>query len=260
MEHVLLATNHRDIGHHRALAEAHRVGMEIQVYGYEPDLLDGGWREVLSQHKGALRGFEGDLAIHGAFYDLAPGSIDRRASALARERYILNLEIAVELGARHVVFHTDFIPIVPSPSYRAGWMEREAAFWSRLVEEAVRRDVTIVLENMWDPAPDIVGDLLDRVDSPHLCACLDVAHFYLYARDVSLQDWIARIAPRLVHCHMNNHRGRYDEHLPLDLAGGVIDYWQDVLPLLAQVPAPLWLVLEMNRLEYLQRSLRYLGL
>ena len=260
MESVLLATHRRDINQHCELAEAHGVGLEIQVYGYEPNLLDGGWRELLDQHHAALRGFAGDLAIHGAFYDLAPGSVDHRASALARERYVLNLEIAAELGARHVVFHTDFIPIVPSPAYRDGWTARQVAFWGRLVEEAASRDLIIVLENMWDSAPDIIGDVLDQVDSNHLCACLDVAHFYLYGRDVSLQNWIARIAHRLVHCHLNNHHGRYDEHQPLDSAGGVIDYRQDVLPQLARVPNPLWLVLEMDQLEYLERSLRYLGL
>ena len=71
--------------------------------------------------------------------------------------------------------------------------------------------------------------------------------------------WVERVSQRLVHCHMNNHRGFYDEHLPLDIPGGVIDYKRDVLPLLHALPSQPFLVLEMDEIESLERSLRYLG-
>ena len=61
MEHILLATYQKDITRHYELAQAHSVGLELQVYGYDTDLLDGGWRELLDQHKVLLQGFEGRL-------------------------------------------------------------------------------------------------------------------------------------------------------------------------------------------------------
>jgi hypothetical protein len=63
----------------------------------------------------------------------------------------------------------------------------------------------------------------------------------------------------MVYCHINNHRGSYDEHLSLDFPGGVIDYNGDVLPLLRALPNPPALTLEMDEIEYLESSLRYLG-
>jgi sugar phosphate isomerase/epimerase len=259
MERILLATYQKDITPHYELARAHGAGLELQVYGYDTDLLDGDWRELLDQHQALLQGLDGELAVHGAFRELSPASMDQRIVALTRERYTLNLDIAAELGARHLVFHTDFMPIVRNPAYRPGWTERQVEFWEPMAEEAAKRGVVIVLENMWEPDPDVIGDVLDQVDSPHLCACLDVGHVYLFSDYLPLETWVERISHRLVHCHMNNHRGFFDEHLPLDLPGGVIDYKRDVLPLLRALPNQPTLVLEMDEIEYLESSLRYLG-
>nr|HID13503.1 hypothetical protein [Anaerolineae bacterium] len=259
MERILLATYQRDITRHYELAQAHGVGLELQVYGYDTDLLDSGWRELLDQHKALLQDFEGELAVHGAFYDLSPASRDRRIVALTRERYTLNLDIAAELGARHLVFHTDFLPVVRHPAYRPRWTERQVDFWGPMAEEAAKRGVVIALENMWESEPGVIGDVLEQVDSPHLCACLDVGHVYLFSDYLPLETWVERIGHRLVHCHLNNHRGFYDEHLPLDFRGGVIDYKRDVLPLLRALPNQPAFSLEMDDLEHLERSLRYLG-
>jgi sugar phosphate isomerase/epimerase len=219
MERILLATFQQDISRHCDLAQAHGAGLELQVYGYDPDLLDRGWRDLLDQHKALLRDFAGELAIHGAFIDTSPGSQDQRVVAVTRQ----------------------------------------VDFWGPMAEEAAEREVVIALENMWEPEPDIIGDVLDQVDSPHLCACLDVGHFYLFSDYLPLERWIRQISHRLVYCHMNNHRGSYDEHLSLDIPGGVIDYARDVLPLLRALPNPPALVLEMDEIEYLESSLRYLG-
>ena len=264
MESVLLATYQRDITSHYELAQAHGTGLELQVYGYDTDLLDSGWREVLDQHKVLLRDFEGELAIHGAFLDMSPASADRRVVALTRERFMLNLNIAAELGACHVVFHTQFLPqvyrpVIGGPDYRRSWTEGQVEFWSGMVGEAAKRGLVIALENMWEPDPSIIGDVLDQVDSPYLGACLDVGHVYLFSDCLPLKAWVDQIGHRLVHCHLNNHRGSYDEHLALDLPGGVIDYNRDVLPLLRALPSRPTLVLEMDEIEYLASSLGYLG-
>jgi sugar phosphate isomerase/epimerase len=259
MERILLATYQKDITPYYELAQAHSAGLELQVYGYDTDLLDSGWRELLDQHKALLQDLDGELAVHGAFRELSPASMDQLIVALTRQRYMLNLEIAAELGARHLVFHTDFMPIVRNPAYRPEWTERQVEFWGPMAEEAAKRGVVIALENMWEPDPDVIGDVLDQVDSPHLGACLDVGHVYLFSDYLPLETWIERVSHRLVHCHMNNHRGFFDEHLPLDLPGGVIDYKRDVLPLLRVLPNQPTLVLEMDEIEHLKSSLRYLG-
>lgn len=258
MLRLAIATNEIDIAPYVALASERGIGLEIQVYGYRPDLLDRDWRRLVEQHKRLLRGFSGELALHGVFLDMSSASIDRRVVALTRERYMLNLRIATELGATHVVFHANFQPHVRRPDYLPDWTKRQVDFWSQLADQAGRLGITIALENMWEPEPEIIAAILERVASPALAACLDVGHVYLYTDSAPFPSWVGRLHEWVVHCHINNHRGRYDEHLPLDTPDGVIDY-AEVLPLLESLPRRPLVCLEMDRLEDLQRSLRYLG-
>ncbi len=265
MKNILLATFQRDISRHYELAQAHNAGLELQVYGYDPGLLDEGWRELLDEHKALLRDFQGELALHGAFIDMAPSSLDRRIVQVTWDRSLLNLDIAAELGAQIVVFHTQFIPQIYRPvggggmDYRDIWTRGQVSFWGAMAEEAAQRNLTIALENMWEPEPDLIGEVLRQVNSPYLVACLDVGHFYLFSDYLPLSRWIEHIKEWTVYCHVNNHRGFYDEHLPLDFPGGVIDYKNDVFPLLDEMlPNAYSLVLEIDEIEYLESSLRYL--
>ncbi len=258
MERLAIATSQLDISQHVAFAREHNVGVEIQVYGYDTTLLDGDWRTVLTQHKKSLRGFPGEIALHGAFYDMNSASYDQRIASLTRERYTLNLHIAAELGARNVVFHVNYLHVIRNPGYLRDWTRRQVEFWNSLVGEAQRAGLVIALENMWEPKPGIIARVLEEVDSPHLGACLDVGHAHLYSDSLPFTAWLERLQDRLVHCHINNNRGLYDEHLPLDIEDGVVNY-RVVLPLLRALPQSFLISLEMDSLDYLKRSLRYLG-
>lgn len=259
MKRLAITTSQPDITQHLALARKYNVGIEIQVYGYDPNLLDSGWRDLVTEHKRLLRGFEGEIALHGAFYDMNSSSVDKRIVDLTRQRYLLNLQIAAELGARNIVFHANYFPLVHNPSYLLKWTEQQVTFWSELAEAARRLDRVIALENMWEPRADIIARVVEEIDSSHLGACLDVGHVYLYSEDSqTFPTWLERLKHDLVHCHINNSHGVYDEHLPLDAQGGIVDY-DEVIPELESLPIPPLVCLEMERLEDLERSLRYLG-
>jgi sugar phosphate isomerase/epimerase len=258
MNRLAITTRELDISRHVALASQYQTGIELQVYGYNPDLLDGDWRSLVASHREALRGFTGEIALHGAFYDMNSASADSRITALTAERYRASLRVAAELGARHTVFHANYLPFIQHPSYLPEWTRKQVAFWDALTEEARRLGLIIALENMWEPEPDIIAAVLEEVNSPHLRACLDIGHVYLYSNSLPFPDWLKRLGNWVVHVHANNHRGHYDEHLPLDVEGGAIDY-SAVLPLLSELPSPPLVSLEMEHTEDLERSLRYLG-
>ena len=207
MDRLAITTFQQDITPHIALAREHQVGIEIQVYGYKPNLLDGDWQPLVAQHKALLRGFAGEIALHGAFYDMNSASEDNRIVAITRERYLLNLQIASELGAEHVVFHANYLHVIRHPNYLLYWTKRQVDFWSKMAIEAQRLGVFIALENMWEPNPDIIANVLDQVDSAHLGACLDVGHAHLYAEDSPFINWVERLQDRLIHCHINNNLG-----------------------------------------------------
>jgi sugar phosphate isomerase/epimerase len=258
MDRLAITSQKPDIAPHVNLARQYGVGIEIQVYGYDPNLLDGDWRDLVSQHKALLKGFSGEIALHGAFYDMTSSSVDERLVQITRERYLSNLQVAAELGARHVVFHANFLPLIRKPSYRLDWTQRQVDFWGQLADEASKLDVIIALENMWEPDPDIIATVLEQVASPNARACLDIGHVYLFSDSLPFPDWLERMKGTLVHVHANNNPGCHDDHLPLDAEEGVLDYGE-IVPLLRGISPPPLVSLEMEHLEDVERSLRYLG-
>ena len=244
-----------DLAGHVALARSRRLGLELQEFS-NPGLLDDDWHKTLREYQAHLDGFVHPITMHGAFIDLISGSPDRRVAAIARDRYRQNLDIACELGAQVIDFHANYLPLVDHPSYLPEWEKRQVEFWRPLAEEAARADVTLVLENMWEPDPAIIYRVLSRIDSPRLKACLDVGHASLYSR-LPVSVWIKQLGDQLIYTHLHNNHGTTDEHLAF--GDGVIDF-PELLAALRALPTPPMFILELPNLDFIHASLPYLEL
>jgi len=256
MDRALITIEHfDDLAEHLAVAHKHGIGLELQEFS-DPNVLDGDWRGLLDRYARALDGFSRPLALHGPYIDLVSGSPDMRLVALTRERYLHNLEIGRELGVQYIDFHANYLPLVDHPSYLPGWVERQVAFWMPITEQAAQYNITLLLENMWEPEPAIICRILNRIQSPYLQACLDVGHAVLYSR-LPVSVWINELDGYLVYAHLHNNHGTTDEHLAF--GDGVIDF-PELLDLLRKLPHPPVFSLELPTLEAIKSSLAYLHL
>lgn len=251
---VLLSAGPHNIDACVALARERKLGIELMAFSL-PDVLDGDWQGVVDMLRPLLANVPGPIALHGPYLDMAPGSPDRRVNQLVAERYQHAIRIAHDLGAEQIVFHANFIAALKNASYRHEWQKRNIAFWGHMAQYALQHDVTLAVENMWEFDPDIIGDVLKAVDHPNLRACLDVGHATLFS-DVPLADWLATLAPYIVHLHLNNNDDRTDTHQALP--DGAIDY-AAVLPELRALPGQPSITLEMESVEDMRRSLPLLG-
>jgi sugar phosphate isomerase/epimerase len=239
------------------LAVSQGTGLELQGFA-DPDTLDGDWKAEVAryQKRFADAGFDEILSMHGAFLDLVSASPDRKVVALARDRYTTNLQIAHEFEAKYVVFHANFIASIRMAEYRDQWGKRQIDFWAEMTEKAKRQGVIILLENMWEYDPAIIGEILDAIDSPHLQACIDVGHTFLFS-NIVLDNWVERLQHYLVYTHLNNNPGQADYHLAL--SEGAIDY-SEVLSKLRALPNPPIFCLEIERVDDIIHSLPYFEL
>ncbi|HLF25932.1 MAG TPA: sugar phosphate isomerase/epimerase family protein [Anaerolineae bacterium] len=244
-----------DLPGHLALARSRRIGLELQEFS-NPLLLDDDWRGLLRTYQSHLDGFESPLTMHGAFIDLISGSPDRRVAAIARDRYRQNLDIAHTLGAQVIDFHANYLPLVDHPSYLPDWENRQVDFWTPLAEEAAQANVTLVLENMWEPDPRIICRVLTRIGSPYLKACLDVGHASLYSR-LPVSAWIDELGAEIIYTHLHNNHGTTDEHLAF--GDGVLDF-PELLATLRGLSQPPMFILELPNLSSIEASLPYLDL
>lgn len=255
MNQLLFATYQpKDLPLYRRRAEQLHCGLEIHAFS-DPALLaeNGDLKRVVAAFEEQLAGFEGVLGFHGAFYDMVSASVDPDIVALTLQRYRRNVEIAERLGGRYVVFHANYMGGFKLANYRDGWHRRQVAFWRSFMEEVGERDVNVLLENLWADEPSIIVDILSEVGHPHLKACLDVGHVYLFS-DRPIEVWIDALEPFLYGCHLNNHNGRQDLHWAL--GRGVIDY-RPVLEKLRGLSRPPLLTLEMSDWEAIAASLQY---
>ena len=258
MSKVHLAPSRKDIARHLELALHYECGLELQAFS-NPEVLNNSWQTLLREYKVLLRDFPGSISCHGAFFDMYAASFDPQVVELTRERYLLNLDIAAELGASQVVFHTNFLPMIRTEFYRHEWLKNQRDFLLKLEPEATQRNLRIAIENMWDPDPHLLLELFEGLATPHIGACLDVSHAYLYRlnRQQTVEFWLETLEPYVIHVHMNNTRGVIDEHLALNAQGSALDY-TTLLPLLAGLERAPVLVVEIDEPDAAEQSLQFI--
>ena len=242
-----------------ALACQEGLGVELMAFSY-PHVLDGEWRALDKTYRAALADVPGPLTMHGPFMDLVSGSPDERINMVTYGRYEHVIRIAAGLGVGQVVFHANYIGLLHNDFYRQGWHQRNVDFWGPLGEYAKAYEVLVAIENMWEYDPTIISNLLSELDHPNLKACLDVGHAHLFSdTDISFDDWLGAMRPWVIELHLNNNNGVVDEHFGFDWEHGALDYGA-ILPKLRALPGQPVMVLEMDRVEDMKRSLRYFEL
>jgi sugar phosphate isomerase/epimerase len=254
MDNILLACDHSNFLECLELAHERQLGIEVQTFAY-PDALDN-HPDWVSFYEQKLQGFEGPLSMHGAFMDMTSASLDPKIVAVARERYLNNLDIAARIGAKVIVFHANYLTNMRNIPFRRGWTERQVQFWGRMAETAGAMGIRLAMENMWEYDPALIGDVLRQVNSPWLITCLDVGHVHLFS-EVPFKNWLADLNGFIQYCHLNNNGGRVDEHRGFD--DGVLDY-KAILPMLRSLPNVPMLSLEIESAAAMRRSLPFLDL
>jgi sugar phosphate isomerase/epimerase len=226
-----------------AFCRAEGIGIEVTDFAF-PEVLDGDISSRIERHVLAVDGLS-PLVSHGPFFDLVATSPDPAIVEVAGRRHEAALKASVEIGASFYIAHTNFTPIIRNPSYRDNWAERMLRFWLPLADEAGRHNITICLENLWEPEPDIQAELIARGGHPHLRATFDNGHLLVFTR-WSAESWVKTLGEAIAHCHLHDNMGELDEHLPV---GQGKENWPALLEVLARHAPRAVLVAESDSLD-----------
>ena len=203
------------------LAAANGMGLELAEFCIS-DNMDTSFEAVLP-HVEACAAAVKRKTLHAPYNELYPMAIDRKVVEVARERYDMAWGYCLRFGAEKMIVHANYVEDL----YWPGWfVNRHVEFWKRFLEEHCE-PVTICLENVMERAPDLLLDIVKKVDDPRLRICLDTGHANL--SDVSPADWLKTCAPWISHYHIHNNNGPVtrgkrslgDTHSALDQ--GIID-------------------------------------
>ena len=148
--------------------------------------------------------------LHAPFNELFPCAIDKKARALAADRYRQAIELAKRYGSTKVIIHGGYNPWIYYPVW---YIEQSILFWKEFLKEDP--GVEIVLENVLETEPQWLLDIAKGVDDPRLKLCLDIGHVNAYSK-IPLVDWLESWAPYLSHFHIHDNDGTRDQHNALD--------------------------------------------
>jgi sugar phosphate isomerase/epimerase len=189
-------------------------GFEFELVDWvEPDLEESEYAKLVKEYTARLKEVSA-FSVHGAFIDLYIHSPVRAVREQAQKTIRKNLAAAQSLGVQYVVFHTNYLPMLPAQP----WIDGQVAFWSKVIKDY---DLTVLLEPMWDKDPQNLEAVLDAVDSPKLQVCFDTGHCAVFS-DVPMSDWFATLGSRIPYIHVNDNQGKEDQELPV--GEGIIDW------------------------------------
>ena len=210
MKQLLIIPKQDELEEYLSVAEEYKLGFEYNDF-FLPDLLDDEekLKDVIAKYK-ACELPKYTTTLHGAFFDVIPFSMDKRIRQISDARIRQSIEIAKELGAKAVIFHTNYNPFLNSSAYVESWLQSNAEYWGGILKEYP--DINIYLENMFDTTPDLMVALSERLSEyANYGVCLDYAHASL--SKAAPEIWAERLSKYVKHIHINDNDLVSDLHL-----------------------------------------------
>lgn len=164
--------------------------------------------------------------FHGPFNELSPCAIDPKVREISMMRYNQAYSLMHSYGLKRMVLHGGFIPLVYYPIW---YVEQSVPFWKEFLADKPE-DFILYLENVMEPEPEILRDIVEGIDDPRCRLCLDVGHANVdRTSNVPIEEWVKVCAPYLGHVHLHNNSGEWDYHRNLGEGSIPMDRILDLL-------------------------------
>lgn len=200
------------------LAAEYGIGLELDHY-CTAENMDGPMAEqvhqqVLTEIDQAARERRGEreeqlpLIFHAPFNELHPAAIDPKIKAIAYQRYQQAYCLAKERYQIHkMIVHSGYMPYV---YYKVWHQEKSVEFWERYMEDKPE-NFTICIENVLEDEPNMMVEIVEKLQRPNVKLCLDLGHANCMSR-LPAEEWIRVMGPRIGHLHIHNNDGTHDQH------------------------------------------------
>lgn len=195
------------------IARQYHIGFEITKFSWVAMLHDKDAMDTVSKQMEGIERFW----LHAPFADLYPTAIDPLVRDVCTKRFTETIELAQKLNIKSIVIHGGFVPSVYFPEW---FIEQSIIFWNDFLKN-VPNDFKLALENVMDPDPFMLIDIVKHVNDSRLGLCLDVGHANSYVSKLPVYEWIDPMEKNLFHSHIHNNNGDKDIHASLD--NGSID-------------------------------------
>ncbi len=194
------------------------------------------------------------VTLHGPFFDLSPGSLDREILKVTWMRLEQTVRAVSIFKAENIVFHAGY----DEKRYgfeKAEWIKRSIGTWSRLCGLLKGQGCRLMLENVYEHDPREIRMVLESLDRNDTGFCFDTGHQRAFS-GISDRTWLESLGAYLDKVHLHDNFGVKDEHLAP--GKGVIDFKGLFLGMRETRDAPPDVTLEPHKEEDLWPGLEYL--
>ena len=194
------------------------------------------------------------LSSHGDFFDVHVFSADEEIVKISIKRIEESMEVARKIGAKKVVFHTNYNSQIKTDFYLNNWIDRNYEVFSNICYKY--KDITILMENMFDYDYIPLKLLAEKMkDIANFGVCLDYAHAFL--SKVEPKEWVLNLYPYIKHIHINDNDHISDLHLAV--GDGLIN-WDEFNELRQEYFSNATILIEVNGIEKIKKSIQYLNI
>ncbi len=229
-----------------------KMSLELRLDAQVLDELDTSYHTFLA---GEFQKAGLSCAIHLPFFDLCPGSPDPLIREASCRRLVHSLEVARLYRPVHLLAHTGFHEHYCDCF--SEWSASALSSWTSILASWPDHPF-LYFENVHDRDPGIMQDFLGELASSRCGFCLDIGHWYSFARGSNSRNlalWLQKLAPYLGHLHLHDNSGLRDRHQ--GLGNGTVP-WDEVFASLEIMDLEPSITLEPHTSKDLQDSLEFM--
>lgn len=232
------------------LSEKYNTSFEYNDF-FSPHILDNNEKklEIIKEYK--KYSLPENSTMHGAFFDVLIFSPDSKIKQSSDYRVCQSLDTALEIGAKAVIFHTNYTPNYLNDAYYETWVNENTMYWNEKIKQF--NGIDIYVENMFDFVPYPLLKLAENMKgNEHFGICLDYAHATISHHPI--EEWMKSLGPYVKHMHINDNDLDRDLHLPL--GDGKID-WDNFVTLYNKYINNSSILIEHTDVEKQEKSLQF---
>jgi len=204
------------------LAKKYQLGLELAEFCISDNCQNPA--DVMPFFEENTRDYTSQLLLHAPFNELMPHTNEPLLIGVCDIRYGQSYALAERYGCEKMIVHANF---VPSLYFESWFIEKQTDYWKRFMDEHPGNCILCV-ENVMEARPELITEIVARVNNPRFRMCLDIGHANLFP--VTVEGWLEASAPYLSHLHIHNNNGPVLSGPPAagdlhhGLGNGIIDY------------------------------------
>jgi sugar phosphate isomerase/epimerase len=187
-----------------------RINPEIGISG---DVIDTHSERAFHQMARLIQKEGLTITLHGPFFDLVPGGMDKRILQASRERLKQAFDLIPLFNPLSIVCHTGY----DRKRYiddQDQWLETAMETWTQLLQSLEGSETILMFENVYEKTPNMLLRLIKGLDSERVGFCFDAGHMNVFSK-TDLDGWLTAMTPFLKQLHLHDNEGDRDDHLAI---------------------------------------------